>query len=161
MCLMVWVGTTRALTPSLLASPQEPHPASAYHEVRPEPAGAPVRARFATPEVAKFGSHAGCGCGFNTTSLDVWGFEGPNDLVPLLGALRDKERDEYLAEQASRERLRDTVVDALAYGPVEVYACWSGDEGEEALEVEEVRASHFADRFVPLDEGVLYRVLGP
>ncbi len=80
MCLMVWVGTERALTPFLLSSRQEPHPVSAYHEIRHEPEDAPVRARFCTPHVAKYGSYEGCGCGFNTESLDVWGFDGPRDL---------------------------------------------------------------------------------
>lgn len=160
MCLVVRVGTARPLAPFRLANPQAPHPVSAYHEIAPEPEGAPVRARFSALHVAKYGSYEGCGCGFNTESLDVWGFDGPRELEPLLGALDDEEREEYLAEQASRERLRDAVRGALLHGPVEVYACWSGDEAEEALAVEEVVAAYFAECFVPLRERVMYRVVG-
>ncbi len=160
---MVWVGTARAMSRFVLVSRQEPHPVSGYHEVRPEPEGVPVRARFVSPHVAKYGSHEGCGCGFNTESLDVGGFDrsstcSARDLVPFLGALTDEERAEFSAEQASRERLAAAVVEASIHGAVEVYACWSGDEAEAPLDVEDVTASHFAEQLAPLRERVLYRV---
>lgn len=155
---MVWVGTARAMSPFVLVSRQEPHPVSGYHEIRPEPYGAPVRARFVSPHVAKYGSHEGCGCGFNTESLDVGGFERSADVAALLGALTDEERAEFSAEQASRERLAASVEEASTHGSVEVYACWSGDEAEAPLDVEDVTASHFAEQLAPLRERVLYRV---
>jgi len=79
-------------------------------------------------------------------------------LAPVVGALLDDEREEYLAERGSRKRLHAIVVSALVDGPVVVHACWAGDEGLAPVAVEEVDASWLLKRTSPLKEGVQYRV---
>jgi hypothetical protein len=71
----------------------------------------PVRAHFGKPHVYVLGAHTGCSCGFS------YGDGGDEDAagresVRRLGA--------YLATAVGRA------------GPVELYACWGGDEAEPA-----------------------------
>lgn len=68
-----------------------------------------VRAHFTKPHVYFLGSHTGCGCGF------AYG-EGVEDDVEGRASVR--RLGEYLADALERA------------GPLELYACWDGDEGE-------------------------------
>lgn len=158
MCLFVWVASDAEIAPLRRARRTEPDPLSGYGEVIPVAADASVRARFELPNVVAFGSHEGCGCGFNSDDYTFAGFETTDEVRPLVAALGDDERADFLAEQGSRERLRDAVARAKSLGRVDVYACWAGDEALEALETVEVSASHFAEKLNPLGERVMYRV---
>src|SRR5262249_6607153 len=78
------------------------------------------------------------------------------------GAVRgntENERDEFLAEQRSRERLRDVVQSALADGPVEVYACWAGDEDAAPVGEETIGPNWITDLTEPFEERVRYRLV--
>ena len=85
--------------------------APAFHVTVLPPRAAAVRAHFSKPHVYYLGSHEGCGCGFG---YGWWDGEDPEssaqgrESVGRLGA--------YLAAVTQ------------ASGPVELYACWSGDE---------------------------------
>lgn len=159
MCLLVWIASDAEIAPFRRAERTVPDPSVGYAEVIPVAADAPIRARFALPNVVAFGSHEGCGCGFNSDDCTFAGFETTREVEPLLAALGDAERAEFLAEQGSRGRLRDAVARASAAGGrVDVYACWAGDEPLEPLARVEVSASHFAERLSPLAERVMYRV---
>jgi len=158
MCLFVWLGTEKPLEPFELASRQSPRPDSGYHEIVPVAPASPVHARFTVPYVVSFGSHEGCGCGYNSDTFLYDGFDSPTEVLALGEALSSDERNELLAEQASRARLRDAVIAALVDGKVEVYGCWAGDEANEPIAVEDVTPGHFTDHLAPIREGVLYRV---
>ncbi len=85
-----------------------------------------VRSHFSKPHVYYVGSHLGCGCGFS------------------YGQHPDFEKEEEAGEA------RTCVADLSAYlksaiaaaGPVELYACWSGDEGDS---VQARREATYAD----------------
>ena len=156
MCLMVWIGTELGLTP--IAHPVEPDPVIGWCRIEEVAQDAPIRARFETPHVTFFGSHEGCGCGFNSGGIEWEGFETVQELLPLLDALREDEREEFLAEQGSRERLRAQVTAALEHGPVEVYGCWAGDEEMPPNGVETIDAAWLTERTAPLEERVKYAV---
>jgi len=145
---MVWVGTERPVAAAPCESP--------YRDAGP-PAVA-IRRRVPSQCVTYIGSHEGCGCGFNSSDVEWQGFDDEAELAPLVGALLDSEREKYLAERGSRERLHAIVASALADGSVFVHACWAGDEGKTPAEVEEVDASWLLTRTSPLKEGVQYRV---
>jgi len=154
MCLMVWIGTKNpvsAVSHALEADGQR-------NRLDPVAADNPVRRHFSSPHVTYVGSHEGCGCGFNSGVLEFEGFLSVADVLPLLEAMNDEERDSFHAEQRSRERLEALITASLREGPVEVYACWAGDENEPSNRVEEVNARWFAEHTAPLSEGVLYTI---
>jgi hypothetical protein len=155
-CLMVWVGTLCPVLP--VAKPAEPTAQEGYHYVEEVPADAPIRSRFTTPHVTYVGSYEGCGCGFNSGNLAWQGIDDVADALELLGAMTVDEREEFLAEQRSRTRLRDLVRAALDDGPVEVYACWAGDEDEAPVDERTIAPAWLTDRTAPLGEGVHYSV---
>lgn len=156
MCLMVWLGSARPLATVVL--PKAPDPLLGYFNVTAEPPNAPVRVQFLQPYVGGIGSHEGCGCGFCSQQIELNGYDRVADVMPLLGALLDNEREDFLAQQRSRERLRDLVVTALCDGEVEVFSCWVGDETCVSGTVEEVTAEYFAMSLDPLREGTKYVV---
>jgi hypothetical protein len=103
----------------------------------------PVRAHFSWPNVYYAGSHEGCGCGF--------AYDG----VP--GEFDDE--TEQAKRRACVEALRRYVLDATAIGPVQLFACWEGEQGfpekdrihaepaalgGEAFEFEQLRMLEFA-----------------
>jgi hypothetical protein len=142
-----------------VARPADPSEAASYCCVEEVPTDAPVRARFAAPHVTYVGSHEGCGCGYTSHDLVLQGIEDVGEAMALLGAMTETERDELLAEQRSRERLRDLVSAALADGPVEIYACWAGDEDAAAISEETIALTWITDRTAPFEEGVHYLVV--
>lgn len=82
-----------------------------------------VRKHFTKPHVVYLGSHTGCSCGFSyghSSASDI-------DARESVGAL-----GRYLAEAVERG------------GPVEVYACWTGDEGREVAKRVTVTPAFFA-----------------
>ncbi len=156
MCLMVWIGTEVPIQP--LPAHAEPDPITEYFCIEPVAGDAAIRDRFSSTYTTYVGSHQGCGCGFNSGLMEFEGFETEAELGPLIGALLDDEQREYLSERRSRERLHSLVVSALASGPVAVYSCWAGGEGEPATSEETVEAKWLLEKTAPLKEGVLYRV---
>jgi len=143
---MVWVGTERPIVPS---------PGKYFYKdpVGPEEA---VRTQISSPCVTFVGSHEGCG--FNSSYLAWQGCADEADLAPLVGALLDREREDYQQERASRERLHAIVVAARVDGPVIVHACWAGDEGLPPVAVKDVDPGWLLEKTSPLEEGVQYRV---
>ncbi len=82
-----------------------------------------VRPRFSKRHIYFLGSHSGCSCGFS------YGYSPDTDPA---GRESVGELGSYLAE-------------AVAYaGPIELYACWVGDEAEPPRERARVTAVHFA-----------------
>jgi len=93
----------------------EAAPAFYVEEAPPDDA---VRARFSHPNVYFAGAHEGCGCGFR------------------YGVYPATDDDDRRAEEQGREsvaKLREYLNDVARAVPVELYACW---EGEQALPVE-------------------------
>jgi hypothetical protein len=81
-----------------------------------------VRAHFSKPHVYFLGSHSACSCGFNygySPNTDAAGRES----VTQLGL--------YLAAAVTHA------------GPIEIYACWDGDEAKHAKEHVTVTTDHF------------------
>jgi hypothetical protein len=139
---------------------KEPDVVLGYARVEPTSDDAEVRRNLASPCVTYVGSHEGCGCGFNSGLLEFEGIEDEAQLAPLLGALLESERKEYLAQRRSREHLHGIVVSALRDGPVVLYSCWAGDEGEAPVAEESVDAGWLLRRTAPLKERVRYRLTG-
>lgn len=157
MCLMVWVASERPLPAVTLADPKTPDPVTGYHRIEAVAPDAKVRACFTLPCVTHVSSHQGCGCGYNS-DLGNEGWILVDEVRPLLGALSEKERQEFLEEQRSRERLQHLVEQALRDGAVEVFGCWDGDEADGPLAVEAVDASWFGTRVAPITARVRYRI---
>lgn len=155
---MVWIGTEQPVPPVLRAD--EPDLVTDFYEVDEVAADAPVRARFTSPHVTYVGSHQGCGCGFNSAELEWKGFTDVADAMALIDAMTDNEREEFLAEKRSRERLGALVSAALLHGKVEIYVRWAGDEGDPPDRVETIETRWLTERLAPLEEGVKYMVLG-
>ena len=156
MCLMVWIGTVEPV--AAVAKPVDPTAEAGYHYVEEVRADAPIRSRFTTPHVTYVGSHEGCGCGYNSGDLAWQGIEDATDAMALLGAMTEDELEEFIAEQRSRARLRALVSAALGDGPVEVYACWAGDEKVEPIGDRTIAPARLTERTAPLEERVRYRV---
>lgn len=78
---------------------------------------------FTKPHVYFLGAHTGCSCGFRY-GIGGDADEAGRESVRRLGA--------YLAAAVE------------AAGPVELYACWDGDEAEPERERTAVMASHFS-----------------
>ena len=154
---MVWIGTEQPVPPVLPTA--EPDLVTGCYEVDEVAADALVRARFTSPHVTYVGSHEGCGCGFNSAQLE-WEFTDVADAMALIDAMTDNEREEFLAEKRSRERLGALVSAALPHGKVEIYVCWAGDEGDPPDCVETIETRWLTERLAPLKEGVKYEVLG-
>ncbi len=75
---------------------------------RPE---SPVARQFSKPHLHRIGAHTGCSCGFDRTQVNE---RHPHELADTEQSLRDLRA--YL----------DQVV--AAAGPVELFACWDGDQ---------------------------------
>lgn len=70
-----------------------------------------VRVQFSKPHVYALGSHTRCGCGFDR------------------GQAHPDRLEELAATRASLGALRDYLNEAMRVaGPVELYACWFGDQ---------------------------------
>ncbi len=119
---------------------------------------APIRTHFTANHVTYVGAHEGCGCGYNSDSLELEGLDTSAEVLPLVGALSEEERERFRAEQRSRERLKVLINRSLIDGPVEVYSCWTGDETTPPDRVEMVDAGWFTARTSPLQERVLFVV---
>jgi hypothetical protein len=159
MCLAVWIGTARPVTP--LAPPRDANVRLGSFPIEAVPGDAPIRGRFASPCVTYVGAHEGCGCGFNSEiMLECEGIAEMTEAMSLVEALDDVTRAEFLAEQHSREWLHALVVRALADGDVEVYGCWFDDEHLPVARVESVDARWLTERLVPLEEQVKYVLHG-
>jgi hypothetical protein len=153
---MVWIGTQRPLAE--FRAEVEPDPETGYHRIERAKEGDPVLGRFTSPFVCRFGSHEGCGCGFNSGTMTWEGMTSIAEVVSLLGALTDDERLEFDEEQRSRHLIRQAIEAAALDGDVEVFACWAGDEIEPALATLEVDPEHFDSLLEPFDERTVYVV---
>ena len=104
MCMVVYVAASAPL--SQVADHMPPAPFSA-RMLRPPEEG--VRAHLSAPHVYALGAHTGCCCGFAYESGgadEAAGRESVRQLADYLGAA------------------------VRAAGPVELYACWNGDEAK-------------------------------
>ena len=99
-----------------------------------------VRARFTGAHVIRLGSYDNCGCGFDTDNA---------------------EQDDAHAAAATRESIAALARYVMDHGVTELYACWSGDEGLDAVGVREMRcADPAASPLVPA-ERELVRIVRP
>ena len=107
MCMAVYLA---ASTPLPLVPWDAERPA--FH-VDPLTDDDAVRVQFSRPHVVYAGSHEGCGCGFE---YGRWEGEKP---------------EQAAAARATVAALRAYVAGVLEAGePVELYACWEGEQGE-------------------------------
>ena len=97
-----------------------PPPAFSVRSIRSSEA--PVRAHFTKRHVYVFGAHTGCGCGFS------YGSGGEDDAA---GRESVRRLGEYLASAVARA------------GPLELYACWGGEEAEPGAERATVTPADF------------------
>jgi hypothetical protein len=113
MCLSVHIASDLPLP----VSTWNPDARAFYLEA--VPVDALVRDRFSLPNVYFFGSHLGCGCGFQK--------------------YEDDERDKT---QANYTALADVIRDVLSQSSsVEIFTCWEGDHGREPEFLESVSVS--------------------
>jgi hypothetical protein len=139
MCLAVYIASP---SPLPLVAWHEETPAFYVQEVE---AADRVRAHFAWPNVYYAGSHEGCGCGFAYNQM-------PEHL---------QEADDEARRRASVAALREDVTKATAPGPVQLFACWEGEQsfpekdrvtvspdvlGGEAFDLEQLRMLEFPAR---------------
>jgi len=82
-----------------------------------------VRERFSKQHVYFLGSHSGCSCGFS------YGYSPTTDAA---GRASVAQLGSYLAHSVG------------ALGPIELYACWVGDEAEPPRERTTITAASFA-----------------
>jgi hypothetical protein len=125
MCLVVYLAGSSPLP--LIPFQQD---APAFNVTELTDAEQVVRSKFASPFVVCAGSHTQCGCGFNEGRTRPY---------------RDVDPDEQRATLESASRL---VSYLREHGVQQLYACWSGDEGEPVeserrIRVEELLASDF------------------
>jgi hypothetical protein len=110
MCMVVYVASDYPL-PTRAWDASCPR----FHVTELDERGVPVRGRFTKPRVYYVGSHERCGCGFQFGEYE--GFEAEDDLPQ---------------KQQSRRLLAEFLAVALQHqAEVELFACWSGDEGQE------------------------------
>jgi hypothetical protein len=130
-----------------------PSPRSLNNSDRPNPSHdsgtdegiGQVRAHFPWPNVYYAGSHEGCGCGFAYNQM-------PEHL---------QEADDEARRRASVAALREYVTTATALGPMQLFACWEGEQsfpekdrvtvspdvlGGEAFDLEQLRMLEFPAR---------------
>ena len=127
MCMMVYIAS------------DYPLPTSAWNYAKPTfhvtnvlDAHVPVRRHFSKPYAYYVGSHEGCGCGFQVGQYDA----------------SNVDAETLAAGLSSRRRLVEFLAVALQHQQtVELFACWDGDQGEEAEHRSTVRPQELlADR---------------
>jgi hypothetical protein len=85
--------------------------APAFNVAEPTSSEEPMRIQFTKPFVYRLGAHTLCGCGFDR------------------GQANPAHPDDLQATEASLQHLRSYLDQALAAaGPLELYACWDGDQ---------------------------------
>ena len=122
MCLILYMAADSgvSLIPWDKANP-------AFHVSMPSaPGDAKVRGHFSKPHIVCLGSHEGCGCGFRHSELAEWFDPDPDPEEVAQRAESMRRLGEYLAHTVGRT------------GAVELYLCWDGDQGHEALSSEDV-----------------------
>lgn len=116
MCLAVYLASAHPL-PLVPWDSARP----AFHVT--EAGKTPVRARFGLPRVYRLDSHEGCGCGFE---YGQWPVES------------DEDRLREVQGRASVASLRAYVTAVAQRAPVELYACWEGEQELAAKDVADV-----------------------
>jgi hypothetical protein len=147
MCMTLYLATTRPVNPVVW---EEARPA---FNIQPlSETEEPVVAQFSKPSVVFVGSHTGCSCGFGYCMQgdpppEAPELETPDDVA------------EHQSTQASMAALRAFLTDCLSDEPtVELFACWSGDEGAKPEARVEVTPEHFSGDSVRLVEKTFYVV---
>lgn len=77
-----------------------------------------VEIQFTKPFIYFVGSHQGCGCGFQ---------------YGLLPTESDEDSQEYESSREAVNKFSRYLSDALQNGPIELYACWDGDQDAEPV----------------------------
>lgn len=139
MCLAVYIASATALP---LVAWDEARPAFYVDGVAPDD---PVRARFLMPNVYYLGSHEGCGCGFKYGVMPA--------------GLEDQE-DEATG-RAAVDALRAYVAQAAVGRPVEMFACWEGEQQLPALETERISPGQLGGNSFDFKQRRLLRVEPP
>lgn len=139
MCLAVYIASP---SPLPLVAWREEDPAFYVQDAELDD---PVRAHFGWANVYYVGSHEGCGCGFAYNQL-------PKHL---------QESGDEAQRRSSVAALRDYVREATALGPVQLFACWEGEQsfpekdrvaaspdalGGDAFDFEQLRMMEFPAR---------------
>jgi hypothetical protein len=120
MCLAVYIASAKELP---LVAWEEAQPAFYVDDVVPDD---PVRARLSMQNVYYLGSHEGCGCGFKYGVMPA-GLEN---------------QEEEAKGRAAVDALRAYVAKAAVDQPVELFACWEGEQQLPALEAADISPEH-------------------
>lgn len=118
---------------------EEARPAFYVDGVAPDD---PVRGRFSMPNGYYLGSHEGCGCGFKYGVMPA-GLE---------------EQEDETKGRASVNALRAYVTKAAVHQPVEVFACWEGEQLLPALAVAQISPEHLGGESFDFQQRHLLRV---
>lgn len=113
MCMVVYIAAEQPL-PLIPWNVQD----RGFHVTALDGQSEVVRSQFSLPHVVYAGSHQGCGCGFQ--------FGQHPEL--------DTDQEELRLAHQSRHGLAEYLRSALdAANRIQIYACWSGDEGQTPL----------------------------
>lgn len=136
MCLAVYIASATALP---LVTWDEARPAFYVDGVAPND---PVRARFSMPNVNYLGSHEGCGCGFKYGVMPA-GLE---------------DQDDEAKGRAAVDALRAYVAKAAVGQPIEMFACWEGEQQLPVLETERISPEQLGGESFDFQQRHLLRV---
>lgn len=106
--MMVYIA---AGAPLALVAWNEATPA--FHVCEIENSEISVREQFSLPHVYYAGSHEGCGCGFQ------------------YGQYPEHEAEDRRLKRSSLESFSAYLARHIQQGPIEIYACWDGDQAAE------------------------------
>lgn len=145
MCFVLYAAARKR--PRLIPSPVDP---PAFHVAEVGGNEDMVRGQFTLPEVVYIGSDQGCGCGFRYSLSDGYS-----------KAAEIEFDDANLAEtQPNQLKLKAYLEEDFKEEPfIELYGCWSGDEGQPRELSAEINLSQITDPKFCFRERGFYRVI--
>ena len=131
MCMVFYLGSNKQMP--LIPYDLE-HPAFNSREL--DESEMAVRRHFTTAYITYVGSDSGCGCEFRYALKEQDGW------TPVVG--EEEMQDE--SAQHNQESLFSYIKSHITEGSVELYACWDGDDDEQAESREVIAIEDILDK---------------